>query len=408
MLDHLQKPAEDLFVAMKEAVIIANEKIYSEKIVSEQNNQMACVLTLAVADIRYNQFYYAHVGDTRLYLLRDHTLIKITRDDSFVGFLEDSKRLSEEEAMNHPKRNEVSKALGFDPNIGAISDYIEIGISPFLPGDTLLLCSDGLTDMIDSKAITSILTSSQKVSPKAKALMNAANDAGGQDNITVVLVQNNKKSVAHKATKPPVVKKNEIHEDSDNDEQENVTRLRNDVKTTNSRASVIALSILSAALLGCLLWQVLKNKGERPVIPVIIKQDSNPAQQKFQHSIQQSSLLILNNADYGKSIPISDTIFIKKDSLHINGNGMVLKSDPLYKGTGLVIHADCKYIVLENIEFENFEKAIVAANSRIYLRNIRFTHCNIPLEYQLTFPENKFITGNITDTSIFKTDTIYK
>ena len=72
---------------------------------------MACVLTLAMIDIDNNQFYYAHVGDTRMYLLRDQSLVKVTKDHSFVGFLEDSGRLSEKEAMSHPKRNEINKAL---------------------------------------------------------------------------------------------------------------------------------------------------------------------------------------------------------------------------------------------------------------------------------------------------------
>ena len=207
ILDHLQKPSEDLFIAIREAVVIANEKIYAEKIASDRNTRMACVLTLAVVDLTYNQFYYAHVGDTRLYLLRDYTLVKITRDDSFVGFLEDTKRLSEEEAMKHPKRNEINKALGFDPNINVISDYIETGISPFLPGDILLLCSDGLTDMIDSKTIMRVLTSRQKIPEKAKALVDAANNAGGKDNVTVVLLHNTNQRAVLEATRPTVLKK---------------------------------------------------------------------------------------------------------------------------------------------------------------------------------------------------------
>ena len=90
----------------------------------------------------------------RLYLLRDHTLVKITRDDSFVGFLEDSKRMSEDEAMKHPKRNEINKALGFDPNIGVIIRLYRNRHFSIFARDILLLCSDGLTDMIDSKTIT--------------------------------------------------------------------------------------------------------------------------------------------------------------------------------------------------------------------------------------------------------------
>ena len=104
---------------------------------------MACVLTLAVVDIEKNKFYYAHVGDTRLYLFRDNTLVKVSKDHSFVGFLEESGRLTEEAAMQHPKRNEINKALGLGVKFSASDDYIETGESPFLPGDLLLLCSDG-------------------------------------------------------------------------------------------------------------------------------------------------------------------------------------------------------------------------------------------------------------------------
>jgi serine/threonine protein phosphatase PrpC len=109
---------------------------------------------MALVDIANNKFYYTHVGDTRLYLFRD-SLVKVSRDHSFVGFLEDNGKLSEEAAMRHPKRNEINKALGFDAQI-ASKDYIETGESPFLPGDMLLLCSDGLTDMVNNSAITSI------------------------------------------------------------------------------------------------------------------------------------------------------------------------------------------------------------------------------------------------------------
>ncbi|HET9277797.1 MAG TPA: protein phosphatase 2C domain-containing protein, partial [Flavitalea sp.] len=263
ILQHLQIPSEDLFLAIREAVVIANEKIYSEKIASERNVRMACVLTIAVIDLTYNQFYYAHVGDTRLYLLRDYTLVKITRDDSFVGFLEDSKRLSEEEAMKHPKRNEINKALGFDPNIGLISDYIETGISPFLPGDILLLCSDGLTDMIDSKTITRILTSKNKIPEKAKALVEAANNAGGNDNVTVVLLHNTNKRAALEVTKPPVVKKNELQvENDDASMQENGVSIK---KHKGGRWITLLLIVLCLGLLAALLWQLSKNKIEPPV-----------------------------------------------------------------------------------------------------------------------------------------------
>ncbi|MEO6149751.1 MAG: protein phosphatase 2C domain-containing protein, partial [Mucilaginibacter sp.] len=170
----------------------ASHKIFQKKQEDKEHDQMACVATLVVADINNNQFYYAHVGDTRLYLLRDGSLIKISKDHSFVGFLEDSGRLTETAAMKHPKRNEINKALGFSDQIDTDDSYIETGQSPFLPGDMLLLCSDGLTDMVDKEDITALITQNNSLEQKAVALIEAANTNGGSDNITVVLVHNNK------------------------------------------------------------------------------------------------------------------------------------------------------------------------------------------------------------------------
>ena len=179
---------------LRTALLLANERIFAEKQLNPAYSRMACVVTLALVDPENNQFLYAHIGDTRLYLLRDESLIKITKDHSFVGFLEDTGRLSELAAMNHPKRNEIDKALGFSQHIEKPEDYIETGQSPFLPGDLLLLCSDGLTDMVPGKEITAIVTSSGLLAERGKALIAAANEKGGQDNITVVLVYHDKPS----------------------------------------------------------------------------------------------------------------------------------------------------------------------------------------------------------------------
>ena len=146
ILDHFTEPAGDITTRLRTALLSANDRIFDEKQLNRAYSRMACVLTLALVDTENNQFLYAHIGDTRLYLLRDESLIKITKDHSFVGFLEDTGRLSEQAAMRHPKRNEIDKALGFVQPIEKPEDYIETGQSPFLPGDLLLLCSDGLTD----------------------------------------------------------------------------------------------------------------------------------------------------------------------------------------------------------------------------------------------------------------------
>ena len=166
-------PAVDIMSMLKASLITANERIFAEKQRDSDYDKMACVLTLAVVDTENNQFRYAHVGDTRLYLLRDDSLVKIAQDHSFVGFLEDTGRLSEAAATRHPKCNGINKALGFLPRIDTPDDYIETGQSPFLPGDTLLLCSDGLTDLVTKKEITDILTGAGSLAEKGTELVAA-------------------------------------------------------------------------------------------------------------------------------------------------------------------------------------------------------------------------------------------
>src|SRR5918993_667712 len=202
IIEQLGQVPKDQIAAMIAALAAANQRIFKEKEASRQFDKMACVVTLAIADLENNKFCYAHVGDTRLYLFRDKSLVKITNDHSTVGFLEESGRLTETAAMQHPKRNEVNKALGYEASISLAKDFVDTGESPFLPGDMILLCSDGLTDMIQSTQIIDILSGRGNLKSKAAQLVAAANEAGGKDNITVVLVHNNKLPSKHVVTKP--------------------------------------------------------------------------------------------------------------------------------------------------------------------------------------------------------------
>ena len=403
IVNHLQKPSEDLVLSIRDAVVLANERIYAEKIASDRNTRMACVLTLAVIDLNYNQFYYAHVGDTRLYLLRDHTLVKITRDDSFVGFLEDNKRISEEEAMKHPKRNEISKALGFDPNIGLISDYIETGISPFLPGDLLLLCSDGLTDMINSKAITRILTSKQKISEKAKALVDAANNAGGKDNVTVVLLQNTNQRTALEATKPVVTSKPDKEPADDHlGAHDNGFQ-----RSKGNRGWITILILLCLGLLAALLWQLATRKQETAEIVAPVRQPEKTASElALQHDIRSASSIVLTDSVYGESIIISDTIFIDRDSLHIDGNDLLLQSHTKNNSTAFMISPACKYILLENMVLKDFDKAIISQTGFVHLKNVRFIDCDISFEHQYRFPPTNPVSGIVIDTLLITADSV--
>jgi hypothetical protein len=152
---------------------------------------MCCVLTAAVADAAAGVVYFAHVGDTRLYRYRKNKLEKLTRDHSFVGLREDAGEISESEAMNHPQRNQILREVGSAIHRIDDEDFIEYGREEFVPGDYLLLCSDGLTDLVTVKQISAIIATSVALNTKINNLIELANEKGGHDNITIVLLKNN-------------------------------------------------------------------------------------------------------------------------------------------------------------------------------------------------------------------------
>ena len=125
----------------------------------------------------------AHVGDSRAYLMRGDELKQVSRDHSYVAEMIEAGRLTPEEAHNHPYRSVVTRAIGLDPVVEVDTYGIVLEA-----GDRILLCSDGLTDMLDEEQIAETLEAAEKPAAAAEALLAAANEAGGIDNITVVVV----------------------------------------------------------------------------------------------------------------------------------------------------------------------------------------------------------------------------
>lgn len=401
-------PSDDIIALLLKAFEAANERIFKERQAKKDNEKMACVLTLALADVANNKFYYAHVGDTRLYLYRD-SLVKVSRNQSFVGFLEDSGRLTEEAAMRHPKRNEINKALGFDAQIVS-KDYIETGESPFLPGDLLLLCSDGLTDMINNHAITTILVSNNSLEEKAKALINAANDAGGKDNITAVLVWNDKSPMKHEATKPLTAAKVEPVANTELKKTSPSVTVKVDKKSGSSVPALIFLCILLGAATVWLAYKTFWAKDAKPESQpsnqqvAVSKNPRNAVEQLLLDSLNASaSIVYLADSTGPKQIVISDSIIIQTDSVHIVGNGSTLKSDSLFKGPAFLISSSCNYVSLDSITFENFDVGLLLEKEVLHLKNVRFINCRVPIQYQVLFPNNTLLNGTITDTIFRKT-----
>ena len=173
---------------VREAITIANNEIHRLASSRPEWMGMACVLTVAVVGDEVATI--GHVGDTRLYKLRGDGIEKVTRDHSPVGEREDSNEISEIEAMRHRRRNEVYRDVGSAPHEQTDPYFIDLHEIRFEPDAALLLCSDGLTDLVESGTINQIVTElAGRPHDVVNALIEAANDAGGKDNVTVVYVE---------------------------------------------------------------------------------------------------------------------------------------------------------------------------------------------------------------------------
>jgi protein phosphatase len=139
-------------------------------------------MTVALVDADAGTIVLGHVGDSRAYRIRHAELEQLTDDHSLVGELTRSGKLSREEAETHPQRSVITRAVGTEPDVD-----VDVETVSFEPGDVFLLCSDGLTDMVTDREILALVGDSGGLDAAARALVNAANRGGGEDNITVVL-----------------------------------------------------------------------------------------------------------------------------------------------------------------------------------------------------------------------------
>ena len=173
---------------LAEAITLANNEI--NRLAADQTDLrgMACVLTAAVID--NGDVVVGHVGDSRLYYLEHGSIRKITHDHSPVGEREDSGELTERDAMLHPRRNEVYRDIGSEYHEPDDPDFIEIVRMRFPSYGALLLCSDGLTDQVTSSEILrTIEQHAGKPELAVQSLIDAANRAGGKDNVSVIVVE---------------------------------------------------------------------------------------------------------------------------------------------------------------------------------------------------------------------------
>ena len=188
--------ADDLLLGA--AVESANTAVIEGAATGKGKPGMGC--TASVVSIEQNKMAVAHVGDSRVYLLHDGTLVRLTHDHSYVEELVDAGEITADEARVHPSRSVITRALGSDPDMYA--DHFTLDVSV---GDRVILCSDGLSSMIEDSQIEAIAVSSATPQAAVDNLVAAALQEGGHDNVTVVVVDVSDDGVIdeHRRALPP-------------------------------------------------------------------------------------------------------------------------------------------------------------------------------------------------------------
>lgn len=166
---------------LTEAVHDANRELFIRA--SENSAMSGMGTTIDACVVEKNKIHIAHVGDSRVYVVSCDSIRKITKDHSIVGMMLDSGSITEEEAINHPQRNFITRAVGT-----AMTIEVDIVHETIHNGEWVLMCTDGLTNMVPKDEIHRIITSASDVNEAVNGLIDKAKQNGGDDNVTVVLL----------------------------------------------------------------------------------------------------------------------------------------------------------------------------------------------------------------------------
>ena len=240
-------PSGIVQVALKEAIEFANIQIYGEAQTNPSLSGMGT--TCVVLAEKDGLLYLAHVGDSRCYIFSDNKLYRITKDHSYVQTLVDKGEISDAEMESHPRKNELTKALG-------ISDSVEVEVVPdpikAKKGDKFLLCSDGLTGLVTDKTITKTIRENSDLNSCVNQLIKLAEDGGGHDNISsdlIEVVESEHKNSSFVSKNNPSFNQTQT--------QDGIT----EKKSSFSYAKVFVLSIILLVIIGGALLLLEKPKG---------------------------------------------------------------------------------------------------------------------------------------------------
>ena len=181
VVEHMKEYIENSDLVLRKALEKTNLGLYEESMEDPEREGMGS--TLVAATIEDDMMYVANVGDSRLYLLRD-SLAQITRDHSLVEEMVARGKMERDSESYRNQKNIITRAVGIGKRVEA--DFFEV---PLLESDCVLLCSDGLTNMVDDAEISRVLKTTDTLKEKTDALIDEANRNGGKDNIAIVLVE---------------------------------------------------------------------------------------------------------------------------------------------------------------------------------------------------------------------------
>jgi len=305
IVDFLKKfPNGERLNRLKEAVVEANNKIVEERNNNPKFSQMSCVLSACLVEEVKKQINMVHIGDTRVYQFHNGELTKLSHDHSYVGYREDINDLTEEEAMNHPKRNEISRMLGEKLHKIDDRDFIEAETFPLFSNSILLLCSDGLTDLVTKVEIVEILSQENTIVKKIKLLIDLANKKGGKDNITVVLIEYRGDEVSN-------IEKADIIESRKLNCESALAKIENKIDEEDSKISkvkrfwVILIAIFSLLVGACGGW-FAKN-----IYPDIEREETKSVNTDTTSTIEVN-LMKSNTISSTVTVDLSDSLSVKQ------------------------------------------------------------------------------------------------
>lgn len=173
---------KDIQDLLRNAILYANDKVYKTSI--KKSNCLGMGTTLSMVLAKGSSAYIGHVGDSRIYLIRDNEISRLTEDHSLVAELIKRGTIKPEEANNHPQKNVITRALGTEYSIES-----DVSRWDMKRGDLILICTDGLSNVVYEKDMVCVLEGTSDLNEACELLIEKAKEKGGFDNITAIVIQ---------------------------------------------------------------------------------------------------------------------------------------------------------------------------------------------------------------------------